>query len=512
MAFLKAERAKGDVPKAIADVLQSLYKTDAALQELMQPEPEEIEIVIPDDLSFPPLPESVQFSPEVSAGAFPYLDKAVAFSKKASPEAYEDYHPFIIMWMLSVANARRSYLPIGLERIYGNLMIGLFGRSSLFAKSFTAKTAKKILIASGLGYLLGPDKPSPSKLLSNMAGAHIPIGYSDWNSDDKEAYHKKLGMSGQKGLYFDELGKLLQGMLRKGSTTSEFADMFLTLDNCEESYVPDTHARGAEPIIKPYLALIGAITPPNLQEMAKSGSASWNDGLFGRMSFVAAPPNAYIDAPLSPGELAIPDDLTRPLREWHQRLGVPLAFVSEIMEENKRTGRYQIERQELQEHACTIEQEATLAWHRYRSVLKRMISEFPHEDFASSYARLPEIAMRMAILMASLCNNGRIELKHWAKAQELAELLRKNLHELYRQVNNNVGQSATAKLEDIILTKMRYLRDKGMDGITIVKLQSSYLKNNSIKEITDTLEALVKGGSVEKKKTNHAPNGKYFLI
>ncbi|BCL83150.1 DUF3987 domain-containing protein [Ktedonobacteria bacterium brp13] len=514
IAFLKVERAGGDIPAAMHNVLATLYKTNPDLCDLMQPGPTIEDIEMPEESDIPPLPVQCQLDSSLARDAFPILDTYVEFSRKASPEGYDDFHPMVGMWMFSVVAARRVYLPMQLDRFYGNLMIGLFGKSSLFAKSLTAKTAKHVLNAAGLGHLVSLSRTSPSKLLSNMAGSRIPTDYEDWPAEKQEYFRKCLAMSAQKGLFFDELGKFIQAMLRKGSTTSDFADIFLELDGCPDVFGQDTQARNSEPIQKPYLALLGAMTPANLKENASAGADFWTDGFWGRFSFVAAPPGAYKDEALEPGDLPIPEELIQPLRDWHRRLGVPLCDITEIIDENnKKTGRYLIERQELPETACAIDHEAYQAWKRYRSALKKMIASFPHEDFASNYARLPETALRMAILMASLSGeNNRITLKHWAKAQELAELLRKNLHELYRQVNCNDYQSETTKLEESILTKMHILKDKGVDGITVAQLKSRYLKNTSIKMLTDLMESMTKAGILKKDTTAHATKGKYFLL
>ena len=61
------------------------------------------------------------------------------------------------------------------------------------------------------------------------------------------------------------------------------------------------------------------------------------------------------------------------------------------------------------------------------------------------------------ILLASLENENRIELPQWARAQEIAEVTRRNLHELYRQVN--AGQEGTP-LEDHLIDYLRSLHGK----------------------------------------------------
>ncbi len=52
-----------------------------------------------------------------------------------------------------------------------------------------------------------------------------------------------------------------------------------------------------------------------------------------------------------------------------------------------------------------------------------------------NYSRFPEKALWVAALFASLSNSLRIELSHWARAQEIAERWRAGTHELYSQLN-----------------------------------------------------------------------------
>lgn len=503
-------RAHGDL-ETIQRIIDNLSNQDRQLYDLLNPPPSIEDILKEIEPAYPPLPDHVQLPPDLARGACQFLDEYEKFSRAASPEAYDDFHVFCGLWILSVAAARRVYFGFGRKRIFPNLMIAMCARTSLFAKSSTAQVAKDLLIAAGLSYLIGPDRTSPAKLLSDMSGSHIPNNYDELSIEKQERIKKRLAMSGQRGLFFDEFGKFVQAMLRRGSTTSDFAELFMTLDACPEEYENTTIARGGEPIQKPYLPLLGAMTPANLKENAKSGADFWTDGFWARFSFIAAPPNEYKDAPLEAEEIPIPRDLIQSLRNWHIILGVPQCDIAPILDKSsKETGRYTIERDNLPEHKCSIDPEAFSAWKRYRSALKKMISGFKHEDFNGSYQRLAETALRMAILMASLENQNHITIRHWAKAQELAEILRKNLHELYKQVNTDAG-SNIARAEEQILEKLQQLSQKGVRSITVAQLKGCYLKSFSLNDLREIMDNLVKVGLLKKEQTAHAKTGKYAL-
>ncbi|GER88634.1 hypothetical protein KDW_27960 [Dictyobacter vulcani] len=510
------EKCQGDVQK-LEVVLEALAHQHPSLAELLAPLIPTVEEIAREEQAqtdFPMLPPEACLPVELGRDACYFLDIYEQFSREASPEGYDGFHAFCGIWLLSVVAARRVYLPFNTKRIHTNVMIALCGRTSLFAKSTTARVAKEILYAAGLGHLLGPDRATPAKLLSDMTGKLLPPNYGDLPIEKQEQLRSRLAQAGQRGLFFDEFGKFMQGMLKRGSMTSDFAELFLTLDACPPEYENSTIARGGEPIQKPYLSLLGSMTPSNLRESARTGSDFWTEGFGARVSFVTAPIDQYKDQPLHPTELAIPEELIHTLVQWHHRLGVPDCQIIQLEEESskgKGQVRYTIERGELSENVCSITHEAYNAWKRYRSALKGMLISFPGEDFHGSYTRLPETAMRMAILMASLENENHIELRHWAKAQDLAEKLRLNLHELYRQINAPQSSSDLARLEDEIHRTLTHLNSRGVGCISVSQLKNSYLKAYSLKDLREAMESMVMAGVLYKEVTPHATGGKYSI-
>lgn len=510
------ERAHGDTT-AMQRALSALSKQNPALADLLAPttplqgkSTQVEEVAESNELGMPALPEAARLAKGLSRGACPELDVYIEYSKHASAEAYEDFHVVCGLWLFSVIAGRRAYLQIKQKRFYTNLMLAMCADSSMFAKSFTARAAKNVLYATDLVYKLGPNRISPQKLLSDMAGMFVPTNYEELPIDKQNKIVRRLGTPGQKGFYFDEFGKFVQNMLRKGSTMADFVDLFLEFDECPPEYENATISRSSEPISQPYLAVLGSMTPPNLKENARSGADFWTDGFWARFSFIVAPPptpdmlpeNITDDDDDDDSDL-IPARLVQSLKDWHERLGVPACTIDPVLDAKKQTptGKYVINREDLKEVPCTISREARRAWKQYRLSLKRLCLTFPHKDFHGSYTRLPETAMRIAVLLASLSNNNRIEMRHWARAQELAETLRKNLHELYSQVNTPVStESQASKIEDEIIKHM----NKYPTGITINVLRTSYMKNYSSKQLEEVLEAMKRSGAVEEFKTNHA--------
>jgi hypothetical protein len=143
------------------------------------------------------------------------------------------------------------------------------------------------------------------------------------------------------------------------------------------------------------------------------------------------------------------------------------------------------------------------ALYAYENALLDMVEEkkIP-SDLSSSYGRLHKIALRVAMLLASFeaRNNpveseygGRIEMRHWARGQAFAEDRRRDLHELYAQVNLADGEgSMKATIEDEI---ERHLSKHG--PLTLNALRTSYMKKRSVEELANALKFMKRAGIVE---------------
>jgi Protein of unknown function (DUF3987) len=500
--------------KVPPDKILKMIKDDARLKDLLGNDIEETESTLP--ASFVELPEKARLDPHLARGACKWLDTYEAFSKEASPEGYEHFHVFCGMWALSTVNARRAYIQAKKMRFCGNLMLAMCADTTLFAKSSTARVATDLLQDAGLSFFLGPDRCTPQKLINNMTGTRIPIDYSLLPEDKKAKVYNKIAMAGQKGLYLDEFGKFIQGTVRKNSTTSDFIDLFLTLYNCPPEYSNETLQRGSDVVEKPYLALLGSMTYANLNQIAAPGAEFWTDGFWARIGFIAAPPDQYIIHTADIEDLPTPPELIMQLRRWHERLEVTPCLIEEKKhpKTGEPTGEYTIERGELPQHCCTIDKDAENAWKQYRISLKEMLPNFPHTDFHGSYGRLPDLAINMAICMASLENNNHIELRHWARAQELAEILRVNLHQLYDQVSIKGQESNGSKMDEAILHEIKQFKKEFT--LPILMNRRTKLKKYGIMEVSVRIEAMVKAGVLTKETVTNPSNKttatKYHLV
>jgi hypothetical protein len=486
--------------------LEDMKNNDELFRDLFANEPSsQVEVIRP-EVIVPPLPDGVALPAETSALACPLREEYIHYSELLSPEGYKDFHDACFWGMLSIIAARRISVNFSLP-IYTPLYIALAARTSLYAKTETAKVVKVVLKAAGLDWLLGPDRTTPQKLLSDMAGTSIPRDYGRQTPEEQALFKLRLATPGQLGWINDELGKFVKGMLRPNSIMADFADLLLTFDSCPEVYRNATLARSSEPIAFPYLALIGCMTLSNIRDHAASGAEFWGDGFWARFAFLTPPPGSQIDAPFTRGHKPVPSSLLVPLRAWHDRLGSPIIeLVQATNAQGEPTGEYEQRLVSQRRETCLSVSDAAYAgWCRYRSALKGMITTFPNEDLDGSYDRLPIKAIRIAALSASLQGCHQVELRHWALAQEVAERWRASLHHLYAQVNLPT-RAGGPTMEEKIVEAVRHLQSKGMESVSARDVAKALHKDR--KDIDPYMRALAKEGIFEEIPARKNPRYK----
>lgn len=456
----------------------------------------------PHNDKFPALPDIAYLDPRLSAGACQWLDEYVQYSKQVSPEGYTDFHEACGLWLLSTIAGRRIKIPFARKQ-YTPLMIVMVARTSLYAKSNTAEAAINVLQSAGLRWLLGSDETTPQKLMSDMAGG-LPKNYDSLSADQQYYIQKKIAMSAQRGWFYDEFGGLIKAMSKQGGVMQDFKGLLLKLDNCADSYEYSTQTRGSELIEKPYLSFLGTATPSDFRSNAKIGHDFWADGFNARLAFICPPPDTSIDAPFSLGETPIPWTLQKQLRDWHERLGYPSVSVEPRKDKRDKITGYDVVKSELPEIECKFGTDVYQAWVNYRSALKQITRNLPTQDLDGSYNRLSIKAIRIAALFASLENGDVIEMRHWAKAQEIAERWRKSLHELYYQVNKPHDETTYAKrVEDDILRVVKQLEAK--EKPPTIRDLSRYLTRVDIGRIKMGVVDLVKAGLLSENKDGKSP-------
>jgi uncharacterized protein DUF3987 len=455
----------------------------------------------------PPLKEEALLPTGLLAQVSRFLSTYLAYSRRASPEGYEDFHLGCGLWVLSTVAARRIVVPLATP-IYTALSIALVARTSLFAKTVTASAAVRVLKEASLGFLLGDDETTPQKLLVDMAG-ELPAHYSDLDAVQQATLRLRLAMAGQRGWYYDEFNQLINAMTRSGPM-AEFAGLLRKLDGCPDEYKYSTRTHGQLVIEKPYLALLASTTPANLSRYAEHGGEFWHDGFWARFAFLTPPPHAWKTQTMELGAIPVPSALTEPLRAWHERLGIPECAITAVQDEHgTATGRSQLERGTLPETPVQMDEDAYQAFHQYRLALRQIVAESRTQDLDGSYVRLSDKALRIAALIGSLEHHNRISLSVWAVAQEIAEILRRNLHELYAQINTVQEEHP---LEDRLIEHLKQLQGKSTTVREILRTGPAELRRLKADQVRNELTNLIRSGIVERDHVEGSRAEWYKLV
>ena len=455
-----------------------------------------------------PLPEYAHLPEELGLDASPWLDAYIAHSRQVSPRSWDDWHEAAGLFVLSTVAARRVYLSLG-RGVYPNIFIALIARTSLFSKTGVASFAESLIREAGLGHLLAPDISTPQKFLSSLT-PRLPDNWASLPPEEQERIRRRLAFAAQKGWVFDEFGNQLKAMRNPNSVMADFARLLKVLDDNKSAYTVATISRGEETAQAPYLAFMGMGTPANIRELASKGGEWWNDGLFARFALLSPPPDAKgsrarweLDTPETPPELV------RRLREWDSRLGQPqLEVIYQEPENKKRAGTYRLEASPPPLTPCTLGDGVFEAFYRYDDAMRDLLEAMPTEDLDGSYARMAEKALRVAILLASLENGGRIEIRHWARAQAIAERWRKGLHNLLDTLEAAKHNEREA-LEERIIATVRKLSGRGKPPTPREVAQQIW--GMSTQEAAIILDALARAGALEVAETTRKGTKRYKL-
>jgi hypothetical protein len=443
-----------------------------------------------DETAMPELPKSAQLDEGLGAGACQWIDEYERFSRLWSPRGWDDFHAAAGLMALSTVAARRVMLPFGGRR-YTNLYISFAASTTLHGKTTTSKIAGDTIRAAGLAHLLTPDDSTPQAFIQTLAENSVTLN-PDAPEQVIEAAKQRLLFSGQRGWIFEEFGEKVSSMMRAGSSMAEYRAIFLRFDDNPEKYEYRTIGRGADIVESPYLALLANVTPAYLQPFAGRGAPLWLDGFWARFVFLTPPENAERKRGRFPeGKRIIPSTIIEPLREWHKRLGEPHIAQMNVRKEGKNGNEGVLEGIRLwrdsERHpvnTCTLGSGVMDAYYAYDNALLDIASD--NEDLLGNYGRLGEKALRVAMLFASLENDGLIEMKHWAKAQEIAEKWRQNLHNLYTQLTSQVSQTKDRGYQDAIIRQIAK-NDGGMTKRELVQK----IRGLDAKKAAEILESLV---------------------
>lgn len=444
---------------------------------------------------FIPLPSNVAIPAHMGATACPWLDAYTAFSKRWAPSAYDNYHEAVGLWVLSTVAARRVAFPQGKTR-YTSLYIALLGRTSIWTKTTAAEVGAALIRYANLGFMLAPDEMTPQAFISHLSDNSIPKNWDELSKTTQQSIKQKIAFLGQKGWYYDEFGQKVAGIMKESGHMTEYRGLLRNFDDGKEQYEYKSVSRGSDLVERPYLALLANCTPADLQPYAGRGAPLWNDGFWARFAFVSPPEDADRNRGRFPEEERVfPPDLYAPLINWHNRLGVPDVNVIDQTDEDAGKSKRSVEVEPKPPTMITLGAGVSNAFYAYREALLDIVLQTGLTDLDGNYNRLPEKAMRIAALFASLQECNKISMVHWARAQEIAEHWRADLHNLYRQLTSGVEQSKKKSREEAILALLAKKGELSKRDIVIG------VRGLSSSDAAEVLPAMVDMGQLVEVKT-----------
>jgi len=413
--------------------------------------------IVGETSSMPPLPEAAYIEPSVADGASPWLDAYIEHSRKWSPRSYDGFHEGVGIWVLSTVAARRVTLNFGGPR-FTSLYIALTTRTSTGAKSTAASIGMGAIADAGLTRLMAPDDATPQAFIRALS-TRVPSDWAELPRERQLQHLERLAFAGQKGWYFDEFGQKVSAMMRDGGHMSDFRGLLRKFDDTPATYEYVSINRGSDIIHSPYLALLASLTPADLQPFAKRNAVLWRDGLWARVAFITPPPDApELWGRFPDGERVTPPALVLKLKDWHNRLGVNLPQVVERLDETGGgTGKFDMFAAPPSPRQVVLGEGVYEAFYRYHDAMQSIASQMPGDDLDGNYLRFSAKALRVAMLLGSLENHDRVEIRHWARAQQIAESWRANLHHLYTEITGS-EQSRGEEVEGKIV---KLIGDKG---------------------------------------------------
>ncbi len=436
---------------------------------------------------YPELPAHIQLDSELAAEACPWLNHYIEFSRHWSPRSYDGYHEACGLWVLSTVAARRVAFHLSGPN-YTNLYILLSGISTLYAKSRAARIAIDLLKQAGFDWLRAPARATPQAFVSLLVG-EVPKNYDEMDELQQERARNRFGFAAQRGWFFEEFGNGIAAMTQASGYMADFRSLLREFDDCPPLYENATQSRGLEVVKRPYLAMLANLTPSDLRNVASRGAQIWGDGFLARFAFVTPPRQDISDARFPLGERIAPEELLKPLHQWHKRLGSPI--VSAVSEEKGSflPGPTTLKLNALPQTTYYPVDDVVDAMYDYNSALLRLARE-NNEDFGPYYGRLHEKAMRVAVLLASVSGDTTVRLRHWARGQAIAETWRASLHRSYEQINER-SVSEEANLEQRIYKLVLKLGHPSAAEI------SNYIKRHSTVYIKRVADGMLETGILQ---------------
>lgn len=440
----------------------------------------------------PPLPDAARLSDSAlkaaeSVGTWYRLTSD--WCKKRSPMTPPHFLEGAIIWLIGLAIGRRLCLVLH-ERIYPHLYLLIVAETSRYAKS-TGMSVIHSLIGATMPYMLVPGSATTEAMMEILSG-QLPANYDKLPPVQQRLIESGRQYAGQRGIMLDEYSSLLGSS--KKDYMQGFVELLMRLYDARETEQYYTRSGGLLTINRPGISIFGATTPA---AMARSlNNEAWQNGEMARYLILFR--EGLLPYDDSYGKVDIPGEITAPLMTLHNTLP---RMKNELIEDAEN----------FQPMTALMTEEANTAYRAYSKAVRYDLIDETDARLHGNYTRMSAQAVKIALSLAAMDYLGsgehyvRIELGHWALAQEIVEHARRNLHNLMLSLN----ETRDSRNQQELLTLLR----QNPGGLTVrdfCRRMGAYSD-----DIRRALDILVESGEteeVEHHPTTGRPTKFYRLI
>jgi hypothetical protein len=428
----------------------------------------------------------------LASGGRAWLDGYVEWAKSASPLTPKSYHEAMGLWLIAVMTARRVVLRLGGENIFPNLYILIVGRSSIYRKSTAMKLARRVLDRANMGALLLPEEASAEALFEELSGI-APKNFDALSNEARQEWLWGRLFAAQRSIMLDEASTLF-GNLKKEYMQGLAEILLRGYDGDSGRYTKTMKGAGMVSLKAVCLSFLGATTPVMYGKYI--GIEENENGFAARFAVVT--PDEQPPYAISDGVIEVPAALADRLN-FVSRHVLPRPVPTEPPQEPQTPDVID----------ALADPQALTLLNGYRKALNydMVIGMNLSDRYAASYARLGTMAVKVALLLATIdaAETGiRIEARHAAAAINIVEDWRESLH----RIDADVARAMSAGPDDKIID---FLRSRGAAGSTARDVtRSCGIRDHKL--TAATLQGLMDAGEVECVKIAHEGRGRPALV
>lgn len=421
-----------------------------------------------------------------------WLDAYVSFAQQAAPMTPRSLHETAGLFLGSLAIGRRLVFMHGVRPTFCNLYALWIGPTTVYRKSAGFDVMREVLVRADLAHLLLPDDVTPEMLIQEMS-LNVPQGIDKLSPGDRQLWLRERAFASQRGIALDEASFLLDSLRRDYKVG--MLDLLLKLYNCEAQISQGRITRGRMAVRDTFLSFFGTTTFRAIEEHLRDETL-WAKGFWRRFALlVPEHPPQHSTALVSD----YPPELIARLRQLHETFSVP---VARLERENEKTPFYVVLYGVGEPSFAEIDPIAFHAWQVYSRATSfdLLVANNVEDLLAGSYGHAATQALKIAMILAAMDTTHlpvRIQPCHFARAQQVVENWRAQLHRIW----SDYTQTAESQLSDRLYELLSNARPAGLATRELCRRT-----HRPSKEVTDAL-VLLEGAARVRQQIDQRPSG-----